>query len=194
MPLTDKQKCFVAEYLIDLNATQAAIRAGYSRKNAGKIGPELLGKTSISKAVSRAMEERSRRTGITQDMVISELAAVAFSNMADYARVVEKQAVHITGSGRREPLFDSKGEPVTIQDVELTLTDSLTAEQKKALAGIREGKHGIEVTLCDKVRALELLGRHLGMFRGKVEVAGLDKEKSKLDTLLEAITGRKSGA
>ena len=67
--MTEKQKRFTEEYLIDLNATQAAIRAGYSPKNADKIGHELLGKTRVSEAISKAMAERSKRTGINQDRV-----------------------------------------------------------------------------------------------------------------------------
>lgn len=65
--LTDKQKRFVEEYLIDLNATQAAIRAGYSPKRASEQGHQLLQKTTVSEAISKAMAERSRRTGISQD-------------------------------------------------------------------------------------------------------------------------------
>lgn len=59
------------------------------------------------------------------------------------------------------------------------LTDSLTADQKRAISGIRKGKYGVEVTLCDKLRALELPGRHLGMFSDRVDVSGLDEEMSK---------------
>lgn len=66
MALTPKQQLFVEEYLIDLNATQAAIRAGYSPNNADKIGSELLGKTRVSEAIKIAMAERSRRTGSTR--------------------------------------------------------------------------------------------------------------------------------
>ena len=60
--LTDRQQRFVAEYLIDLNATQAAIRAGYSKKTADRIGPELLGKTCVSEAIQAAKAARSKRT------------------------------------------------------------------------------------------------------------------------------------
>ena len=79
--LTAKQNKFVEEYLIDLNATQAAIRAGYSPKNAGKIGHELLEKTRNE--IDRAIAERSRRTGINQDRVLRELAKIAFVNPGD---------------------------------------------------------------------------------------------------------------
>jgi len=74
--LTEKQQYFVEEYLIDLNATQAAIRAGYSAKSADKIGSELLGKTRVSNAISDAMAARSARTKITQDYILSNLMEV----------------------------------------------------------------------------------------------------------------------
>ena len=72
--MTKKQKRFIEEYLIDLNATQAAIRAGYSPNNADKIGSELLGKTRVSDAIKTAMAERSKRTGVNADRVVQELA------------------------------------------------------------------------------------------------------------------------
>ena len=81
--MTKKQKRFVEEYLIDLNATQAAIRAGYKAKNgqrASEIGHELLQKTQVSEAISEAIAERSKRTGINADRVLLELARIAFVN------------------------------------------------------------------------------------------------------------------
>lgn len=76
MALTDKQAKFVDEYLIDLNATQACIRAGYSAKTADRIGPELLGKTCVAEAVKAAMENRSKRVQRTADDVMRDLAAI----------------------------------------------------------------------------------------------------------------------
>src|SRR5690606_14509916 len=78
MALTAKQRRFVEEYLIDLNATQAAIRAGYSSRTAGQIGDENLKKPQIAAAVQAAQAERSARTQITQDRVLTELARIAF--------------------------------------------------------------------------------------------------------------------
>ncbi len=72
--LTAKQQCFVDEYLIDLNATQAAIRAGYSRKNGDKIGPELLGKTRVAAAINKAKAARSERTNLDSDWVLTRLS------------------------------------------------------------------------------------------------------------------------
>lgn len=75
--LTDKQRKFVSEYLVDLNATQAAIRAGYSSRNASKIGPELLGKTGVRAAIEAAQAQREKRTLVTVDYVVSTLREVA---------------------------------------------------------------------------------------------------------------------
>lgn len=83
MALTPKQKRFVAEYLIDLNATAAAKRAGYSEKTADRIGPELLGKTCVSQAIQEEIQERQRRTAVTQDYVIDKLKAIADKQASD---------------------------------------------------------------------------------------------------------------
>ena len=77
MALTVKQQMFVKEYLVDLNATQAAIRAGYSAKTADRIGPELLGKTWVAEAIQADMDSRSQRTEITADYVLSGIQEIA---------------------------------------------------------------------------------------------------------------------
>lgn len=157
--LTPKQRCFVQEYLVDLNATQAAIRAGYSKKTADKIASELLGKTRVAAAIQEAMLLRQRRTEITQDRVLAELAAVAFANGADFASVASE-------AGR----------------VVFVPTEQLTPEKKKAISSISEGKFGTEVKTYDKIRALELLGKHLGMFGEKSGAVTQEQ-----NNLLEAI-------
>ena len=78
--MTAKQRRFVEEYLIDLNATQAAIRAGYKVESAQQMGSENLSKPVINAAIERAMAAQSRRTGVTADRVIRELARIAFVN------------------------------------------------------------------------------------------------------------------
>jgi phage terminase small subunit len=167
--LTAKQQRFCDEYLIDLNATQAAIRAGYSAKNADKIGPELLGKTRVAEYIAERKQDRVARTEITQDRVLRELAIIAFSNAADYANVIEKEAM-VDVNGVNVPLEDADGNPIKYRTVEPVLTEDLTEEQKRALAVIKKGRDGFEVKPYDKVRALELLGKHLGMWTEKVEV------------------------
>lgn len=167
--MTAKQQRFCDEYLIDLNATQAAIRAGYSEKTANEQGARLLAKVSVQEYIQERKQERVARTEITQDMVLKELAIIAFSNAADYASVIEKQAM-VDVDGVTVPLNDADGNPVMYRTVEPVLTADLTEEQKKALSVIKRGKDGFEVKPYDKVRALELLGKHLGMWTEKVEV------------------------
>ncbi len=77
MSLTPKQQLFVAEYLLNLNATQAAVRAGYSKKTAYSVGHENLKKPEVAAPIQEAMEARSERTGVTQDQVIEGLLCEA---------------------------------------------------------------------------------------------------------------------
>lgn len=166
--LTEKQKRFVEEYLIDLNATQAAIRAGYSVKNPDKIGSELLGKTRVSEEISKAMAERSKRTGINQDRVVMELAKIAFVNANDLINPED-------ASVRKDA---SKDDLACIQSVKIKQSFSDKGDMTER-----------EVKLNDKIKALELLGKHLGMWKDKVELSGLDDEKSKLDSILSQMRG-----
>lgn len=167
--LTEKQKRFCDEYLIDLNATQAAIRAGYSEKTAAEQGARLLTNVKVQEYIQERKQDRVERTEITQDRVLKELAIIAFSNAADYASVIEKRAM-VDVDGVTVPLNDADGNPVMYRTVEPVLTGELTDEQKRALSVIKKGRDGFEVKPYDKVRALELLGKHLGMWTDKVEV------------------------
>ena len=169
--LTAKQKRFCDEYLIDLNATQAAIRAGYSEKTATAQAARLLTNVNVQIYIQERKQDRVERTEITQDMVLRELAIIAFSNAADYASVVEED-VMVEHDGGQFPLLDADGNPVKYRTVKPVLTEELTENQKKALAVIKKGRDGFEVKPYDKVRALELLGKHLGMWQEKVEVSG----------------------
>lgn len=100
--LTPKQERFVQEYLIDLNATQAAIRAGYNEKTAGSIGFENLKKPEIAKAIEMAKKERADRTEITQDMVVQEVWKLYKSCSVLVPRIVDED----------ERSFDCEGKPV----------------------------------------------------------------------------------
>ena len=140
MALSPKQQRFVQEYLVDLNATQSAIRAGYSKKTARAIGQENLTKPDIQAAIEEAQQRRAKRVELTQDMVLSELAAIALASGADFASVGPNGAVVI------KP------------------TDQVPESKLPAIASIKQNQCGVEVKLHDKVRALELLGKHLGVF------------------------------
>lgn len=170
--LTAKQQRFCDEYLIDLNATQAAIRAGYSKRTANEQGARLLANVSVQKYLQKRKTDRIERTEITQDMVLLELANIAFSNAADYAAVVEKDVTIEGNHGEIITALDADGNPLKYRTVEPVLTADLTESQKRALSVIKKGRDGFEIKPYDKIRALELLGKHLGMFTDKVEVTG----------------------
>lgn len=170
--LTDKQKLFADEYLIDLNATRAykEVYKGCKKDETANVnGSKLLRNTKVESYVQERMKEREKRTEITQDFVLKELFAIASTKGSDFAKVVEKSYM--------QPVLNAEGtiigeKEVLYKAVEMELTDDLPEDKKKAISGIKQGKNGIEVSSCDKVRALELLGRHLGMFKDKVEVSG----------------------
>lgn len=147
-----KQKRFVEEYLIDLNAAKAANRAGYSSRTAKQIGQENLTKPDLQAAIDRAMAERSRRTGINQDRVIDELARIALVNPAD---VVDANSAAVKADASREDTACIAG--VRIRT--LVTKDGPVVER--------------EVKFYDKVRALELLGKHLGLFTDRVKLESL---------------------
>lgn len=155
--LTPKQARFCEEYLVDLNATQAAIRAGYSVKSAGSIGSENTKKPEIRARIETAMAKRSKRTGINAYRVLLELGRIAFVNPKD---VLDLQTAEVKPDASDDDLaviagmkvkyvphkdFDENGDPVIEQAIER------------------------EVKLCDKLKALELCGRHLGMFKDNPE-------------------------
>lgn len=151
--LTPRQERFVEEYLIDLNATQASIRAGYSSKNADKIGPELLGKTRVRGTIAEAIADRSKRTGINQDRIILELAKIALVNAVD---VINMDEATIRGDANREDtaaISSVKVKTIPTQDGEIVER---------------------EVKTYDKIKALELLGKHLGMFKDEKQIGNVN--------------------
>lgn len=181
--MNDRQKKFADEYLIDLNAEAAAVRAGYSSRYARGNAHKLVANSCIQEYIKKKQQKREQRTEITQDMVLRELAIIAFSNAADYAKVIEKELTQEI-EGSEIPVLDAEGNPVTYKTVEPILTDDLTEDQKKALAVIKKGRDGFEIKPYDKLRALEMLGRHLGMWDKKSEkdieeqIARIEKTKA----------------
>ena len=158
MKLSPIQDRFVNEWLVDRNGTQAAIRAGYSKRSARTIAARLLAKDNIQAEISRRQRDLQKRTEVSQDCVIRELARIAFADATDYAHV--EMRTHTKEDGTE----------VTYQVVALKETSDLTTDQRAAIAGIKQGANGIEVKLCDKLKALELLGRHIGMFNDKLDI------------------------
>lgn len=168
MALTPKQKIFADEYLIDLNATRA-YKAAYPKvkkdETAAQAGSRMLRNVKVADYIQKRMDERSQRTEITQDRVLQELAKIGFSTITDFVTI--------------------EGHYVKIKQ-----TAEMPQDKLGVIAGIKEGANGIEIKLNDKEKALELIGRHLGMFKDKLELSGgLDTEKTKLDDLLQQMRG-----
>lgn len=165
--LTPKQQRFVDEYLIDLNATQAAIRAGYSPKTANRIAAENLSKPVIQAAIQQRQKKNETKLEISQERIIRELASIAFANGADFAEVIELGG---------------------LQTVEFKATKDLPAEKRAAIASIKSGSSGMEVKTYDKLKAMELLGKYLGYLNPAGDTA---KATSLADAIMEAYTQRK---
>lgn len=143
--LTAKQQRFVDEYLIDLNGTQAAIRAGYSAPTAQEQSSRLLSNVMVQNAISERQEALKEKTGITQERVVQEYAKLAFLDIRKAFRA------------------DGKPKPI------LELDDDTAA----AVAAFELQEDGqLRVKLSDKVKALDSLAKHLGMFTEKHEVKG----------------------
>ncbi|WP_339451564.1 terminase small subunit [Pseudomonas sp. JAI120] len=152
MALTQKQRLFVDEYLIDLNATQAAIRAGYSKKTAGQIGDENLKKPQIAESIKEAMDSRNKRVQINADYVLNRLVEIDQLDVLDI----------LDNAGNFKPIMEwPKTWRQTLSGVdlqEIMLGDVETVIRK--------------IKWPDKLRNLELLGKHVAVsaFREQVEV------------------------
>lgn len=164
--LTEKQQRFVEEYLIDLNATQAAIRAGYKPSSARQVGTENMSKPSIRACIDQAIAERSKRTGINQDRVIRELARLAFVNASD---VIDMDEAYIKCNA-------SEDDTAAIASVKVKTIPTKEGD------GVER-----EIRLNDKLKALELLGKHLGMFKDNININANVSSTKKLDAILEQL-------
>jgi len=174
MALTAKQQRFVDEYLVDLNATQAAIRAGYSQKTANEQGARLLANVSVKEAVARGMNERSGRVGITQDMVLRELAKIGFSDIRKVVRWGETMVRMADGDeGEADDMVPYHG-------LSLIDADEIDDNTAAAIAEVSQGRDGLKVKLHDKKGALVDIGRHLGMFAAPGHIE-LDAELKRLE-------------
>lgn len=147
--MTPKQEAFVREYLIDLNATQAALRAGYSERTARQIAAENLRRPEIAAAIQKAMKDRGDRTKVTADRVLMEIERLA---MLDPAALV----------GVKKPADIAK----------------LPEEVRRAIVGWSwDAKGRFQVKLA-KESALQMLGRHHRLFNDKVEIEVTDRAQA----------------
>lgn len=154
-----KQQRFVDEYLVDLNATQAAIRAGYSAKTAAAQGSRLLSYAKIAAAVQAGRARMSEKLEVTQDRIVAELAKLGFANMADYMR---------TGPDG-DPYLDFSA---LTRDQAAALTEVTVEDFKDGRGEEVRNVRRVKFKLADKRAALVDLGKHLGLFTEKVEHSG----------------------
>ena len=187
--LTDRQARFVEEYLVDLNATQAAIRAGYSERTAQEQGSRLLSNVIVSQAVAKAQLARSRRTEVTQDRVVRELAMIAFANMMDYMRIGEDG----------DPYTDFSG---IDRDMAAAIAEVAVEDFKDGRGKGARDVRRVKFKLADKRAALVDLGKHLGMFVERREVgspgdfaqlsdAELERKEREISDQLQEFEGAK---
>lgn len=181
-PMTPKEARFVSEYLVDLNATAAAVRAGYSPKTARTTAQEVLLKPHIAEAVEKAKSTRLARVTMTQDQVLDELALLAFSSVTNYV---------LDGSGN---VVLAEGAPAgaerAIQSVKRRIIRAGRGDDAKTEQEI------IEIKLWDKVAPLMRAGRHLDVhgFSDRIEHTGKDGEPLNPVTVYEIPSnGREKG-
>lgn len=167
--MTPKQTLFVQEYLVDANATQAAIRAGYSARTASSLGERLLRNVDVSAAIEKAMLERAARTGVTADRVVQELANLAFFDPADI----------YTPDGSLKPIHD-------IPPAARSAIAGLDVTELRDSDGQPVGR-AVKLRLTDRLGALDKLMRHLGQYQDRVTLKG-DAENP-LTLLVKAVQG-----
>lgn len=170
MSLTPKQQLFVQEYLVDLNATQAAIRAGYSVRTARAVGSENLTKPDIAAAIAEAQTKRAQRTQIDADWLLTRLAEESTADVAD--------------------LYDEHGGLKPVKDWPLIWRQGLVAGldvEEIRVEGVVVGSIR-KLKLSDRIKRLELIGRHIdvGAFKDKVEHSGKVEVEALTDEALEA--------
>lgn len=149
--LTIKQDQFCQEYLVDLNGTQAAIRAGYSSKGAGVQAGKLLELPKIAARIQEYMDKRAARTEITADNVLKELSKIAFVSVDDF--------------------YKDDGSVKLLSELSPHVRSALASYSIKTIyVGSGEDKEAIDIPQFkahDKVKTLEMLGKHFAMFEGK---------------------------
>lgn len=191
--LDAKERRFVSEYLVDLDPKRAALAAGYSATVAAskayqwvsnsKVKPHVFG------AVQKAMSARSERTEITQDRVLAELAKIGFS---DIRKAVKWQTSLITEEDNPHGGDITVIKNIVTNNVQFVASDDIDDETAAAIAEISQtAQGGLKIKFHDKRAALVDIGKHLGMFKEKVEVTGKDGGPIETKDISENELGRR---
>lgn len=182
--MTPKQQRFREEYQIDLNATQAAIRAGFSAKTAYSAGQRLLKHVEVAAAIAKDMNARAERVEISAERVLRELALIGFANMQDYMRI----------GSEGDPWLDFSD---LTREQAAAITEMTVEDFKDGRGDDARDVRRVKFKLADKRSALVDLGKHLGMFKERVEHTGKDggaiefeqKVKEDADVVARSIAG-----
>ena len=173
---TPRQAQFVREYLIDLNATQAAVRCGYSEKTANTQGPRLLHEPAIRAAIEAAMRQRADDTGVRSERVLSEIAAMAFYDPGEIMLEIGRDDPDLAA----EVSVDDDGKIYGLRgprDIR-----RLPEQVRRAIVGWGWDRNGrFTVKLADKSKALDQLARHLSLYHDKLELTGVDGLADRLE-------------
>jgi phage terminase small subunit len=161
MALTPKQQRFVQEYLVDSNASQAALRAGYSPNTAESQGCRLLKNAKVAAAIAEGQKKTADKLGVTAERVVAEMAKLAFGDV----RALFDEA------GNLKPPHEWGEEAAAI----VAGLDVVTRN-----VGDGEVEHVAKIKQWDKPKALEMLARHLGLFNDKLHVTGVEDLAAKL--------------
>jgi phage terminase small subunit len=178
MGLSKKQARFCEEFVVDLNATQASIRAGYSKTSAYSIGNENLKKPEVQAKIAELQKKVSESVELSASKILFELSRIAFSDIANY----------VTFGRGRVSIKDSKG-----------LTKEQTACIQEISKTTSKGGNTIKFALYDKLRALEMLCRHLGLFTDKFQINGMlsalsDEQVEELfNKIIHQLTNKENG-
>jgi phage terminase small subunit len=160
-PLSDKQRRFVAEYLVTLNATQAAIRAGYSEKTAGSQGERLLKNAEVQKSVQAGASKRLDKLELTGNRVLEEMARLGFSDVREW----------FDETGRLRPLHEL-GDNAAKAIASIEIVREKTTRKEGETEEVTVEERVVKVRAWDKVRALEMLGKYYGLLKDRVEHTG----------------------
>lgn len=173
--MTDKQEMFCIEYLVDLNATQAAIRAGYSKKTARDIACENLAKPNIQERITYLKTNRTKRVEVDADSIVKQLELLRSANINDYVEVITVD----------------KEQKIRFKDFK-----DLTEDQLSCIESVKMGKYGVEMKLHGKEWTIEKLNRHIGFYEkdndqsNKVIISAEDRAK-RMSELEDKMKGEK---
>ncbi len=160
--VTDRMVEFVNQYLIDLNGTKAAERSGYSADSAQEIASQLLARPDIRALIEEAQKARIDRTQLSQDLTVNEIKVIAFSDVADFVLVKENGVIE------QRPFSELKKEQTRcVKKIKQTVRTAQSSD-----GTVIHQTAVLELELYDKVKSLELLGRHLGIFNDRLTLDG----------------------